>query len=119
MDLDFNEVHKLFYIIVSSAENYSNNFQHWSQIKENTNQFHIANIASEFTFHLGHYEFGFRILHWQRLAKCFFFKECKNMKLWKKDNIIAILSKFVELTDAMCHLLMWLLQVHFVDKIVY
>ena len=41
------------------------------------------------------------------------------MKLWKKDNIIAILSKFVELTDAMFHLLMWLLQVHFVDKIVY
>ena len=32
--------------------------------------------------------------------------------------IIAILSKFVELTEAMFDLLMWLLQVRFVDKIV-
>ena len=37
----------------------------------------------------------------------------------KKTIIIAILSKFVELTDAMFHLLMWLLQVRFVDKIVH
>lgn len=37
MDLDFTEVHNLFYIIASSAENYSNNFRHWSKTNENTN----------------------------------------------------------------------------------